>query len=132
MALHLLHVKVVLRLAHSIQQKPLLLLLAHFLRSPVDDSIILVHHFKYHHFIRRARNRCDGNISNSPKVSTIVQVLVLKSEEVPDEPSKDFKWCENRENEVRVYVAHLNERHGECPTEPQYQILNDSKVIEPL
>lgn len=59
-------------------------------------------------------------------------MLVLQTEVVPDETPENLQWTENRYDNLPLDVAHLDEAHGQRPPEPQYQILHDGEVVEPL
>lgn len=70
------------------------------------------------------------NVTNSPKVTAIIEVLVFKSEIIPDESSEYFKWCQDWKDKVGIYVPHLNEAHWKSPSKTKYQIFNNRQIVE--
>lgn len=67
--------------------------------SPVYNAVILIHHSQNCCLIGGV-NRSDGDVTHSSELAAIVQVLVLKSEEVPNEPSEDLQRSQNRRHQI--------------------------------
>lgn len=57
-----------------------------FLFASVHNSVFLVHHAQNRDLVR-ALHRCYRDVSNRSEITTIVQVLVLQSKEVPNKTS---------------------------------------------
>lgn len=128
------------------------LFLANLFRSSIDNSVVVVHHFQYHGFVARPRNGRNWlwikrnllkllstsshiksyDISNSSKVSAIVQVLVLQSKVIPYKSPEYFEWSQYREDKVGIYVTHLNQGHRKSPSKAENQIFNNRQVVKPL
>lgn len=56
-------------------------------RIPIDHTILVIHHPQYYCLIGGIY-WSDGNVSNGSELTAVVQVFVLKTEEVPNEASE--------------------------------------------
>lgn len=127
-----LHIEIIGRVADSVQLQSLLPLLSLALAPSIRHAILFVHHSHDHRLVGLTLNGCNGNVSDCSEVTAIVQMFILKAEIVPDEATKDLERSEDREHNVRVDVAHFDERHGKRPSKAQNEILNHCDVVEPL
>lgn len=59
-----------------------------FLALPVPDAVLLVHHLLQQRLVICVQ-RSHGNVPHRSELTTVVQVLVLQTEEVPHEASGD-------------------------------------------
>lgn len=112
-----------------------ILLLAH-LRPvvpvvPVHHALVVVHHAQDQRLVGGVDRRY-ADVAHRPELAAIVQVLVLQSEEVPDEATEDLQRSSDGDDAVAGDVLEFGEREADDPEEAQHKVLDDGEVVEPL
>lgn len=95
----------------------------------INNPILIVHHLLNNRQVSDL-NRTDRYVSDCSELTTIIQMLILQSKEVPDKASEHLQEAEHsRDNQLVGLALHADIVQIDEPCESEHKVLTDGKVV---